>query len=305
MKKVIVTGANGFIGSNLIGALISRGIKVTAVDCRFAPCHLPDSGLIEKIESNVDLSLKNKIPADDYDVLYNLAWRGVNGSDKANPYIQLDNIRMALDCATISKKLNIKKFFCAGTVAENSVSSLPDLSATTGGMMYGSAKKACRIMVETYCKNIGQTFVWMQFSNIYGVGNKTGNLVSYTLEQLMSGKDATFGPASQPYDFIYVNDLIDALCRMGSVNLSKSFYFIGSGKPRILKDYLYSIGDILDKRIHIKIGERPDDGIKYTLEMFDNGDLTKEVGDYVGTSFKEGIERTVEWLKEENNDNRI
>ena len=49
----------------------------------------------------------------------------------------------------------------------------------------------------------------MQFSNIYGVGNKTGNLVSYTLGELMAGKEATFGPALQPYDFIYVDDLIE------------------------------------------------------------------------------------------------
>ena len=46
----------------------------------------------------------------------------------------------------------------------------------------------------------------MQFSNIYGVGNKTGNLVSYTLGELMAGKEAAFGPALQPYDFIYVDD---------------------------------------------------------------------------------------------------
>ena len=51
--------------------------------------------------------------------------------------------------------------------------------------MYGVAKHACRIILEDYCKNIAQQFVWMQFSNIYGVGNKTGNLVSYTLGDLV------------------------------------------------------------------------------------------------------------------------
>ena len=55
----------------------------------------------------------------------------------------------------------------------------------------------------------------MQFSNIYGVGNKTGNLVSYTLGELMAGKEAAFGPALQPYDFIYVDDLIEAVYRLG------------------------------------------------------------------------------------------
>ena len=42
----------------------------------------------------------------------------------------------------------------------------------------------------------------MQFSNIYGAQNKTGNLISYTLGEILSGREALFGSASQPYDFI-------------------------------------------------------------------------------------------------------
>ena len=76
---------------------------------------------------------------------------------------------MAIDCANICKKLSVKKYLCAGTVAENATYSLPNLQATSGGMKYGVAKHACHLMVDDYCKNIGQQFVWMQFSNIYGV----------------------------------------------------------------------------------------------------------------------------------------
>ena len=63
-------------------------------------------------------------------------------------------------------------------------------------MMYGVAKHACRLIVEDYCKNIGLPFVWMQFSNIYGIGNKTGNLVSYTLSELMAGKGSNLRSCS-------------------------------------------------------------------------------------------------------------
>lgn len=179
MKNVIVTGGNGFIGSSLIKKLVANGIKVVAVDITFQGERLPDSELITKIESCVDASLVEKLPVEEYDAFYHLAWKGVNGADKANPSVQLANIQMAIDCADICKKLNVKKYLCAGTVAENSTFSLPNLEKTSGGMMYGVAKHACRLILEDYCKNIGQQFVWMQFSNIYGVGNKTGNLVSY------------------------------------------------------------------------------------------------------------------------------
>ena len=297
MKKVIVTGANGFIGSTLIKKLIEKGIEVVAVDLSFANSRLPESTLITNIKASVDASLIDSLPAKEYDAFYHLAWRGINGAEKADPTIQLTNIQMAVDCANICKQLGVKKFLCAGTVAENATFSLPHLSKTSGGMMYGIAKHACNLIVEDYCKNIGLPFVWMQFSNIYGVGNKTGNLVSYTLEELMAGKEATFGPAQQPYDFIYVDDLIEAVCRLGEKNTPKAFYYIGSGNPRILADYLLRIGELVGCADKVSIGVRADDGIKYTMEMFDNSDLVSAVEDYVSTTFDEGIVKTIEWLK--------
>ena len=297
MKNVIVTGGNGFIGSSLIKKLVANGIKVVAVDITFQGERLPDSELITKIESCVDASLIEKLPVEEYDVFYHLAWKGVNGADKANPSVQLANIQMAIDCVDICKKLNVKKYLCAGTVAENATFSLPNLEKTSGGMMYGVAKHACRLILEDYCKNIGQQFVWMQFSNIYGVGNKTGNLVSYTLGELMTGNEATFGPALQPYDFIYVDDLIEAVYRLGEKETNKAFYYIGSGSPRQLKEYLLRIGKLAGYADKVGIGIRPDDGIKYSMDMFCNDDLVDAIGEYVSTDFDNGINKTIEWLK--------
>lgn len=297
MKNVIVTGANGFIGSSLIKKLVENGIKVIAVDISFATPRIPESDLITKIESTINVSLIEKIPAGEYDVFYHFAWKGVNGAEKANPTIQLANIQMSVDCANICKHLNIKKYLCSGTVAENATFSLSILEKTSDGMMYGVAKHACRLIIEDYCKNIEQQFVWMQFSNIYGVGNKTGNLVSYTLGELMAGKEATFGPALQPYDFIYVDDLIEAVYRLGANETKKTFYYIGSGSPRFLKEYLLRIGKLAGYADKVSIGIRPDDGIKYSMEMFDNKDLVEAVGDYVSTDFDNGINKTITWLK--------
>lgn len=296
MKKVIVTGANGFIGSSLIKKIIENGVQVIAVDITFAGDRLPESELITKIEYGVDISFAKKIPAGEYDAFYHFAWRGVNGADKADPTVQLANIQMAVNCANICKQLNVKKYLCAGTVAENATFSLSNLDKTTGGMMYGVAKHACRLILEDYCKNIGQQFIWMQFSNIYGVGNKTGNLVSYTLGELLAGKEATFGPALQPYDFIYVDDLIEAVYRLGANDTKKTFYYIGSGNPRILKEYLLRIEELAGCVDKVGVGIRPDDGIKYSMDMFDNSDLVSSIGEYVSTDFDSGITKTINWL---------
>ena len=296
MNRVIVTGANGFIGSSLIRKLVSNGIPVVALDASFAVSHMPESDLIEVVEARLNAAegIQEIIPNGSYDAFYHLAWQGVNGADKADPAVQMENCRMTISCAKAAKALNCKRFLCAGTIAEQATNSLPRLEKTSGGMMYGVAKHCTHLMLEAYCKNVGLDFVWMQFSNIYGPDNKTGNLVSYTIGELMKGNEATFGPAMQPYDFILVDDLIEAVYRLGTGSTSHSFYFIGSGEPRLLKDYLLEIGRQYGHEERIRIGARPDDGIVYTMDMFDTSALVRDIGEYVSRSFTDGIRYTLD-----------
>lgn len=299
MKSVIVTGANGFLGSTLIKRFVEEEIEVLAIDVSFSPSNLPETDLISKIETfivNPD-DLAAKIPQRKYDAFYHFAWAGVNGAVKANPVAQIKNIEMAAICMTACKQIGCKKFLCAGTIAEQSVNSLPYLEKTSGGMMYGVAKHCTHLMLENYSKNIGQPFVWMQLSNIYGPGNKTGNLVSYTLNELFAGNCPAFGPADQPYDFVSVTDTIEAIKRLGEKDTSKNAYYIGSGQPRLLKDYLLAIGYAMGCPERIHIGERPDDGIKYTIDMFDACETKIDLGEYITMSFEDGIKETIAWMK--------
>jgi len=301
MQKVIITGANGFIGSSLVRRLLKSEVEVYAIDVDFSHNRLPESPLVHCIETNLDNNEKLAsllAQAQGCDAFYHLAWRGVNGPEKANPVIQLNNSKMAIDCAMVAKTIGCKKFLCAGTVAEQSVNSLNGLNTTSGGMVYAVAKHCTHLMLETYCKNIGQPFVWMQFSNSYGIGNRTGNLVSYTLGELMAGREPSFGPAEQPYDFIYIDDLLEAVFRIGERATKHNFYFIGSGTPRFLKEYLLEIGEISGKKNAIKIGLRPDDGIRYDFGMFNTDSLKEDIGEYVSKPFAEGIRETIKWLNE-------
>lgn len=298
--KVIITGANGFIGSNLVKKFFNLGYDVISI--------VKDkTENIKNIESYSEIVYSNfsnmeqlfidlkKIICNEECLFYHLAWIGVNGLLKSNYDSQLQNIKIALDCAMLSKKLNCKRYLIAGTVAENACDSFANLNELSSGLMYSVSKKSTRLFIDILCKNIKLPFVWMQFSNIFGPTNKTGNLISYTLMQLNSNKKAEFGPGLQPYDFIYIDDLIEAIYRLGvTKTLRLNYYFIGSGKPRLLKEYLIDIGIKMNKLDLITFGARPDDGIKYSFEMFDITNLINDIGNYISMNFDDAIRYTIE-----------
>lgn len=295
MYKIIISGAAGFVGSSFIKRIIEEDVHIWAIDKHFNEKVLPKSNKITLLKDGADNGeLKELIKGEVFDAFYNFAWQGVNGPDKARYDVQIQNIMLTLRYAELAHTLGCRKYLCAGTIAERAVDSLPELGSTTAGMMYSSAKTCSHMLLETYCKNIGLKFVWMQFSNIYGPRNKTGNLISYTIEQLKNNKPASFGPARQPYDFLYVDDLIEAIYRLGKIETNDNFYYIGSGKPRILEEYLRTVGEIYGLPHLIHIGERSDDGIKYSYEMMDSSRTISAIGNYISDTFENHMKYTIE-----------
>lgn len=294
MKKIIVAGASGFLGSSLVKRLLEEDTEIWALDKFFKKGVLPVSDRLITIVD--DAGINELIKAFDdgpFDCFYNLAWQGVNGPEKAQYSVQVNNVMLSLRYAEMSKLLKCKKYLCAGTIAERAIDSLSSLKDVSGSILYSAAKNACRVFLEAYCKSEGIDYVWMQFANIYGPNNKTGNLISYTLNQLEQNLPASFGPAEQPYDFLYVDDLIEAICRLGLLVTHNNYYYVGSSSPMILKEYLKIVGNVFGRPDLIHIGERQDDGIRYSFDMMDNTDTLSTIGNYISDSFENHIRYTI------------
>lgn len=293
--RAIVTGANGFLGSQLIKKLVENNIEVLAIDLSFEESRLPNSPLVSTIEFSLEnaIDLVDTIEKGRYDLFYHFAWIGVNGAKKGSLDVQLRNIRISLECAKLAKEIGVKKFLSAGTIAENNIESLAHIQMVSPSMFYGVSKHAARLLLCTFCKSVGLDFVWMQFSNVYGANNNTGNLVSYAFAKLGNNEEALFGPANQPYDFVYIDDLLTAVFLLGIKETPQDFYFIGSGEPMILSEYLTIIGCAFDKMHLVKIGAKSDDGIRYEFKMFDISRTIKDIGNYVKSSFATNIKRMI------------
>jgi len=302
MKKAVVTGANGFIGKNLVKCLVSRGVYVTAVVRNENSDIGGLSGLnnvnVLYCDSREINSLPEKTADRNFDAFYHLAWDGNSGPARQNYTMQMDNVVCAANAFKTSELLKCDKFLCSGTITEKVAADIlkfPEISAPN--MIYGIAKNTAHYICEFLSRKSAVKFVWCRLSNIYGPGNKTGNIASYTLEQLMAGRTPEFSSAMQPFDLMYIDDCVSALYHIGTCDTSKKEIFVGSGRPGLLKDYLLQIWKMTGGKVPIGIGKKPDDGITYDAAWFDIADLTKETGFVPPTDFEEGILKTIESMK--------
>lgn len=295
LKKAIVTGANGFIGSWVIKELIKNNVEVIAILRNDKSCvnQMPRNVKVVYCELEAITDLPNRISDRDIDVFYHFAWAGAGGKARADYRIQLCNSKYTCDCAFVAKVLNCKKFICTGTITEKIAESILNINVKAENTIYGITKHTTHCLLDILCRNLNLQYVWARLSNIYGGNNTTGNIISYALGELQSGNRPAFSKAEQYYDLMYVKDTSRALYLLGEKETKQSCYFIGSGEPRILKEYLLELRDVFGGNAEIGLGEKQEDGLMYYKEWFETEDLQKDTGFKVVYSFEEGIKETL------------
>lgn len=290
----IVTGASGFVGKKLVQKLAADKNNHVVAVVRNEASDVSGIDDLKNVEivycemENIKL-LSERISYEAADVFFHLAWEGSTGVKRADYEIQMKNVLWVADAFKVAECLNCNKFLCAGTISERILDQVAILKTVSQNMIYAQAKKAAYELLKIISKNSNTKLVWMQFSNVYGPGNTTGNLISYTLTELCEGRIPEYGSGNQPYNFIYIDDLISGICCLACSELKKNLYFIGSDEIRLLKEFLKIIPDSIGMNVKLGIGKRKDDGVIYEFDWFDISDLKEETNYMSQYSFAEGI----------------
>ncbi len=302
MQKVLVTGAAGFIGKALVKELTDRGMEVYAVvnNNRLDTSGIrPDKLHIIQCDLSMDTSEIEALEGKGLDVAYHLAWRGSYGPERCDASIQLENVKMGMDCFKAAQKAGCQKFIAAGTISEFLVMDKEPYGRQIKAIsqIYAIAKDCFHSLLEAASYGNSTRSVWCRLSNIYGPDLSISNIISYEIKALASGLVPEFSDALQPYNFIYIKDCIQALIAAGEGECQHNEYFIGGKESCQLAWYLKIVEKQFPGCAGIGIGKRENDGLLYSGGWFDISGLKDDFGFVPAYSFEDGIRETVDLVK--------
>jgi nucleoside-diphosphate-sugar epimerase len=294
-KRVLITGASGFIGRATIPELLSRGFEVHAV------CRRPQPDLSPQVVSHVADLLEQRTPMNLIDAvqpshLLHLAWNTTPGKFWWAPE-NLEWLASSLRLYRAFADIGGHRAVFAGTCAEYDWNFTRLDEATTPlnpSTLYGTAKNALRCLVEVSARREGVSVAWGRIFFVYGPHEQSGRLLPDVISALLQGRPAQYFPSSAQRDFTHVEDVGRALVAIlendwqGAVN-------IASGNCVGMENVLTTIADLLSCRELLQPRLESVDG-PLRLEA-----ATQILNDRIGFTsaigLQEGLASTIDWWR--------
>ena len=308
--RVVITGPTGAIGHALIEQCIKNGDEVLAI-CRKGSSRiatLPQDSKVSVLElslSDYEKYIKEADAPDvPCDVFYHFAWESTTGASRNDTDSQSRNIRYALSSVKLAHFFECKTFIGAGSQAEYGrvEGSLKPDTPTFPENGYGIAKLCAGQLTRILCSQLGIKHIWTRILSVYGPYDGEGSMVISSLRKMIRGEEVSFTKGEQEWDYLYSADAANAMYLIAQKGIGDKIYVIGSGKTRKLMDYIYVMDKKVNPPVHPVLGAVPyaDKQVMYLCADID--ELTKDTGFVPTVEFEEGIEKTIQYVRDTNND---
>jgi nucleoside-diphosphate-sugar epimerase len=286
MKRVLLTGATGFIGRHVLPHLVQAGYDVHPVAAR--EFDLLDGQVRREIVARIRPTH-----------LVHLAWH-VSPGEYWTSLRNIEWVQASLDLLVQFAANGGQRVVSAGTCAEYSWEPggvcVEDQTPLAPSTLYGASKDALRRMQESLARQLGLSSAWGRIFFPYGPCEPPGRLVPAVIGALLAGQSAPCTRGCQRRDFMYIDDVARAVVVLLESGLTGAVN-IGTGSAVRVADVVGTIGAVMDRLDLIQLGALPDRAGEPAMLVADTARL-ESIGFRPQWSLEQAIRATVRWWQD-------
>lgn len=261
MKKIIITGATGFIGLHLINEWLKDDVEIYAIVRKNSNkvSLIPQAKNIHIIECDMCdyILLSDKISGGDF--FYHLAWDGTRNPYRDDPIIQKNNYECSIEAFKLANALGCSLFLGIGSQAEygSTKGSVDEKYPCNPSIAYGKEKLHTYMELSKMANECGMKFIWVRIFSLYGKYDYPGTLIMSALKQMQNNETIEMTLGIQLWDYLNVEDAVKAIKKFAITECNSGVYNMASGNYKPLKEFITDIKKITGSHSVLKFGTIP------------------------------------------------
>ena len=308
MKKVVITGATGFIGKKLTIELLNKGVVVYGIG--------RNQQVLDELAENLNFHpvkaefedysiIDKKIDERGFDVFFHIVHLGVNGANKSDYRIQLMNTTISCDAVISASRLGCKRFVYAGSVDEYESCLKPDspFVAPSHSRIYGITKFASENIGKVISRENNIEYVTALLSLTYGEGNKTAILPNTIIRNAERNHPIKLISGNSLFDMNYVDETVGGLIAIAERGHNLESYYVGHHDLLTFRETVKKICEVIGAQSELLFGEYPDPDYNIDYSSINKEKLYIDTGYKCKADFSESLLRTKNWLLEQDRKN--
>ncbi len=305
MKKVLVTGGCGFIGSNLVPKLLSMGCEVRVLDnlSRGSVSYLNGAD-VELVKGDIRDQVATSRALKNVDTVFHLAAFGSVLESITDPKTNFEiNVGGTLNLLGCAVKARVEQFLFSstgGALIGNAKPPVNEQSIPKPISPYGAGKLACEGYLNAFAGSYGLRTKILRFANVYGpISEHKLGAVTMFIKGVMAGKPIHIhGDGSASRDFLHVDDLCCGIVAMAEAELAPATVLhLASGQETTILELAKLIAKVGGRPEHeIILGKSRQGEVTRNFALFDQA--KKVLGFEPSIDLETGMRRTWDWFQE-------
>ena len=306
MSKVLVSGGAGFIGSILVDRLVLEGHEVTILDNLVSGSRDYINAQADFWELDIlDNNLIQRFQETKFDLVYHLAAQIDVRQSVNDPVFDNEiNVLGGLNILSACKESGVKKIVFSSTggaiYGESEEMPTSECAATYPLSPYGINKLALEKYLNYYYQVFGLNYTILRFANVYGPrqykGGEAGVIAIFTEAAASDSTCTLYGDGLQTRDFVYVDDVVEALLRAGIINWCGEIN-VSTGLETNMLEMIIAIESAAGKKL--KLIQAPGKAGEQRRSCLSNSRAFEILDWKPQVSFTEGVKRAYDWVKQE------